>query len=170
MITTNFDSLTEDALFYYSGHHPLVLGHEKLAPYVASVDRKPVVAKIHLDLLMDPMSHLEQMEKLKEEWKAPLSAALSRYVPIVIGYAGGDQTLMSLLAQLELKGIFWCALDKEGEERLPEPAREIIRKNHGHWVRIQGFDELMYRMAARMKHLPDLDKMRSEMDVRHNKF
>ena len=45
VITTNFDSLTEDALFYYSGHHPLVLGHEKLASYVASVDRKPVVQK-----------------------------------------------------------------------------------------------------------------------------
>ena len=170
VITTNFDSLTEDALFYYSAHHPLVLGHEKLAPYVASVDRKPVVAKIHRDLLMDPMNHLEQMEKLQEDWRGPLSAALSRYVPIVIGYAGGDQTLMELLGQLKLKGIFWCTLEDTKEEDLPEQARKIIQDNHGHWVKIQGFDELMYRMATQMNHLPNLDEMNKKMNERHAAF
>ena len=119
---------------------------------------------------MDPMNHLEQMNKLQEDWRGPLSAALSRYVPIVIGYAGGDQTLMALLAQLKLKGIFWCTLEDAGEDGLPEQARNIIQCNHGHWVKIQGFDELMYRMATRMQHLPDLDEMRSKMDARHTDF
>lgn len=170
VITTNFDSLTEDALFYYSGKHPLVLGHEKLAPYVSSVDRKPVVAKIHRDLLMDPMSRQEQMERLQTEWNEPLSLVLGRYIPVVVGYAGGDQTLMSLLEKLKLRGIFWCTLDREGARGLPEKARQILEKNHGYWVKIQGFDELMYRMANRMNHLPNLQKMRQAMDERHEQF
>ncbi|MBR2927784.1 MAG: tetratricopeptide repeat protein, partial [Oscillospiraceae bacterium] len=170
VITTNFDSLTEDALFYYSGHHPLVLGHEKLASYVASVDRKPVVAKIHRDLLMDPMNHMEQMQRLQKEWKDPLSAALSRYIPIVIGYAGGDQTLMSLLEQLQLKGIFWCTVEKAGEAGFPEKARQIVRKNNGHWVKIKGFDELMYRMATIMQKMPNPDTMHRAMDKRYEAF
>lgn len=170
VITTNFDSLTEDALFYYSGHHPLVLGHEKLASYVASVDRKPVVAKIHRDLLMDPMNHMEQMQRLQEEWSGPLSAALSRYIPIVIGYAGGDRTLMSLLEKLQLKGIFWCTLEKAGEAGFPEKAREIVKKNHGHWVKIKGFDELMYRMATAMEKMPKPDMMHEAMDKRYEAF
>ena len=167
VITTNFDSLTEDALFYYRGHHPLVLGHEKLASYVASVDRKPVVAKIHRDLLMDPMSHKRQMERLQEEWEKPLSAALSRYIPIVIGYAGGDKTLMTLLDKLKLKGIFWCTLEREGEKGLPEKAKNIIRNNHGHWVKIKGFDELMFLLADSLNIMPDLDEMNKAMNERH---
>lgn len=170
VITTNFDSLTEDALFYYSGKHPLVLGHEKLAAYVDKVDSKPVVAKIHRDLLMEPMNRLEQMKQLQEEWEGPLSAALYRYIPVVVGYAGGDKTLMSLLEKLKLKGIFWCTLDREGEKGLPDAARRIIHKNNGYWIRIQGFDELMYRMANTMDKLPNLAEMHEAMNKRHDDF
>ena len=46
-ITTNFDSLIEDALFIYANKHPLLVGHESLAGFInLNVDR-PIVAKIH---------------------------------------------------------------------------------------------------------------------------
>lgn len=150
VITTNFDSLTEDALFYYSGHHPLVLGHERLASYITNVDNRPVIAKIHRDLLMNPMNHATEMKELQEEWESPLSAVLTRYTPIVIGYAGGDRTLMSLLEKLKLNGIFWCTMGDEP----PQKAKTIISKNNGYWVKINGFDQLMYLMADMLDKKP----------------
>ena len=46
VITTNFDSMVEDALFFCRGLHPLVIGHEKLADFIRGDQNKPVIAKI----------------------------------------------------------------------------------------------------------------------------
>lgn len=110
VITTNFDTLLEDALYTYTFKHPLVVGHESLASYIGSDSRHPVIAKIHRDLLFRPFNRKEDMDKLKDEWEQPLRNALSRYTPIVIGYAGGDHTFMSLLKKLSCKaftGAIW---------------------------------------------------------------
>ena len=108
VITTNFDSLMEDALFISQSTHPLVAGHESLAPLIGNDSRRPVVAKIHRDLLYKPMNRREETQALERSWIQPLSKALSKYIPVVIGYGGGDQSLMSLLQELQLDGIFWC--------------------------------------------------------------
>ena len=45
VITTNFDSLVEDALFLYTMKKPLVVNHESLAGYIESDIQRPIVAK-----------------------------------------------------------------------------------------------------------------------------
>lgn len=146
VITTNFDTLLEDALYTYTFKHPLVVGHESLASYIASDFRHPVIAKIHRDLLFRPFNRKQDMDKLKGEWEQPLRNALSRYTPIVIGYAGGDHTFMSLLEEIELNnGIYWCHL---GEAPL-ENAQRIVAKQNGYLVKILGFDEIMFRLGDR---------------------
>lgn len=145
VITTNFDSLIEDALFTYKLQHPLVVGHESLASYISNDARRPVVAKIHRDLLFRPMNRKEDMKKLADEWERPLSNALTKYIPIIIGYAGGDQSFMSLLEKLELNGMFWCTLGEEPSDKISR----IIQKNNGYWVTISGFDEILFRMGER---------------------
>ena len=109
VITTNFDTLTEDALFFFSGKHPLVLGHERMASFLRSDTDRPIVAKIHRDMLLEPMSRQEEMKKLKEEWSKALRNVLPNCIPIVIGYAGGDNTLMDLLKDESLKcrKLYW---------------------------------------------------------------
>lgn len=69
IITTNFDTLIEDALYTYTFRHPLVVGHESLASYISNDTQHPVIAKIHRDLLFRPLNRKEDMGKLKEEWK-----------------------------------------------------------------------------------------------------
>ena len=54
VITTNFDSLTEDAIFIYTHKHPLVVGHESLAGFMGNNVRRPVIAKVHRDLSHEP--------------------------------------------------------------------------------------------------------------------
>ena len=144
VITTNFDSLMEDALFISQSTHPLVAGHESLAPLIGNDRRRPVIAKIHRDLLYKPMNRREETQALEKGWIQPLSKALSKYVPIVIGYGGGDQSLMSLLQELQLNGIFWCT---RGElEKPSEKIQGIIEQHNGYWVPILGFDELLLQI------------------------
>jgi len=145
VITTNFDTLLEDALYTYTFKHPLVVGHESLASYIGSDSRHSVIAKIHRDLLFRPFNRKADMEKLKDEWEQPLRNALSRYVPIVIGYAGGDHTFMSLLQKIELKGIYWCHMG----DTLPENIENIVARHDGYIVKILGFDEIMFQLGDR---------------------
>lgn len=145
VITTNFDTLLEDALYTYTFKHPLVVGHESLASYIGSDARRPVIAKIHRDLLFRPFNRKEDMDKLKNEWEQPLRNALSRYIPIVVGYAGGDQTFVSLLQKIKLNGIYWCYMG----DTPPEKIKEIVAKHNGYLVKILGFDELMFQLGDR---------------------
>lgn len=164
VITTNFDSLMEDALFISQSTHPLVAGHESLAPLIGNDSRRPVVAKIHRDLLYKPMNRREETQALERSWIQPLSKALSKYIPVVIGYGGGDQSLMSLLQELQLDGIFWCT---RGEREKPsEKIQRIIEQHNGYWVPILGFDELLLQIyekfnQAHMEHENICQKIRS---------
>lgn len=152
VITTNFDSLVEDALFIYHSTHPRVLGHESLAPFLSSNSQRPVVAKIHRDLFLGPKNREKELQDLEEAWKAPLTKVLSEYIPIVIGYGGGDQTLMSLLERIDLRGIYWCLRNERPSERV----RKILEKSHGEWVPILGFDELLFQMNERYPYEGEL--------------
>ena len=162
VITTNFDSLMEDALFISQSTHPLVAGHESLAPLIGNDSRRPVVAKIHL--LYKPMNRREETQALERSWIQPLSKALSKYIPVVIGYGGGDQSLMSLLQELQLDGIFWCT---RGEREKPsEKIQKIIEQHNGYWVPILGFDELLLQIYEKfnqehMEHENICQKIRS---------
>lgn len=164
VITTNFDSLMEDALFISQSTHPLVAGHESLAPLIGNDSRRPVVAKIHRDLLYKPMNRREETQALERSWIQPLSKALSKYIPVVIGYGGGDQSLMSLLQELQLDGIFWCT---RGEREKPsEKIQKIIEQHNGYWVPILGFDELLLQIYEKfnqehMEHENICQKIRS---------
>ncbi len=55
-ITTNFDSMIEDAMHTYTRKKPLVCGHESLTGFVAPIITRPLIAKIHRDLLYAPKS------------------------------------------------------------------------------------------------------------------
>lgn len=145
VITTNFDTLLEDALYTYTFKHPMVVGHESLASYIGSNSRHPVIAKIHRDLLFRPFNRKEDMDKLRSEWEQPLRNALSRYIPIVIGYAGGDHTFMSLLEKIELNGIYWCYLGGTPSKSI----EDTVARHNGYLVKILGFDEIMFQLGDR---------------------
>ena len=146
VITTNFDSLTEDALFLYTPSRPLVVGHESLAAFIDSDTNRPIIAKIHRGLMFDPFNSPETTDHLQDEWRKALDYAFKTYTPIVIGYGGGDSSLMAYLKECELsKGIYWCYMEKYG---LPsKEVQKFVRKKNGCLVKIQGFDNLMRELG-----------------------
>lgn len=77
VITTNFDSLIEDALYLYTSRKPLVINHELLAEYIGSCKPgRPIIAKIHRGMFFDPLNDPEDTEGLRGNWRDILKYAL----------------------------------------------------------------------------------------------
>lgn len=145
VITTNFDSLVEDALFLYTDSKPLVINHELLADYAGDSNiKRPIIAKVHRGIFFDPLNQPEETNELKGRWHDVLVSVFQIYTPIVIGYGGGDNSLMKLLEEENVKmknGIYWCYMEKYG---LPnEKTQELVQNKKGYFVRTAGFDAIM---------------------------
>ena len=144
-ITTNFDSLLEDALYLYTDSKPLVINHEVLADYISRQQlSRPIIAKVHRGLFFDPLNSTEDTSGLRGQWQGELRAAFHTYTPIVIGYGGGDHSLMDFLRQPDTRmprGLYWCYWERED---LPKnPIRQMVEDKGGCFVSIAGFDALM---------------------------
>ena len=154
VITTNFDSLVEDALFLYTDKKPLVVSHESLVDYMDANIQRPIVAKVHRGLMYAPFNSPETTNELKAEWQTALNHALNTYTPIVIGYAGGDHSLMSFLEDEHTemrKGVYWCYCGKPEISGLPEEKiQRFVEKRNGYFVAIDGFDALMVEIGKTM--------------------
>lgn len=149
VITTNFDSLTEDALFIYTDKRPIVVAHESLADYIEfSKKQRPVIAKVHRGLFYAPKNDRESTSKLSDEWTKVLSRVFATYTPIVIGYAGGDGSLMSYLENpnTEIGGtMYWCLM--KGDE-IDNRIKKLVAAKGGRFVEISGFDNTMISIAG----------------------
>ncbi|WP_437613349.1 tetratricopeptide repeat protein [Sorangium sp. So ce834] len=162
VITTNFDNLVADALAIYTTSYPLVVGHESLAAFVRAAVRRPLVCKIHRDLLLGPKNDPRSMRRLHESWAATLRELFVYYTPIVIGYGGNDDSLMNLLGSLEpgeIKGqMIWCYYEKSTPS---DRIREVVAQHRGVLVPVPDFDVLMLLIGAKMNIEP-LDQVLGE--------
>ncbi len=156
VITTNFDNLVADALGIYArGQQPLVIGHDSLTEYL---DRelgisglpRPLIAKIHGDLMLDPRNSTLALNSLPKEWKTSLTTIFENCAVLVVGYGGNDIGLMKFLSDElpRLTGNFyWCLYQNEKPNcRI----KKVVKKHKGFYTKIQGFDEFMLSLAAEL--------------------
>lgn len=152
VITTNFDNLMEDALFLFGNRKPLVINHELLADYIGNHNvKRPIIAKVHRGMFFDPLNDPQDTNGLKGKWHEVLRQAFHIYTPIVIGYGGGDHSLMDFLMDEKTympNGIYWCYVERFG---LPDTEiQRLVKENNGWFVRTDGFDSLMLKMGMEM--------------------
>ena len=146
VITTNFDNLVEDALFLHTELRPLVVGHESLAGYIQFNTRRPIIVKVHRGLMYDPFNSPETTNELKQEWRKALDYAMQTYTPVVVGYGGGDESLMAYLKETNFpNGIYWCYREASGEPN--EDIKNFLTAKRGYLVKTGGFDALMYSIG-----------------------
>lgn len=147
VITTNFDNLTEDALFLHTDYRPLVVSHEALAEYIQFNTRRPIIVKVHRGLMYDPFNSPKTTDHLEEEWRKALEYAFQTYTPVVVGYGGGDESLMSFLKETNFpNGIYWCYREASGEPG--EEIKNFLVDKKGFLVKTLGFDALMYTIGS----------------------
>ena len=150
VITTNFDSLTEDALFIYTNTKPLVIGHESLADFLIKDGTRPTIVKIHRDLLLNPKNTEADTSNMPDKFKDNLKGVFETHIPLVIGYGGNDGSLMKYLEELDPmpEGLFWFYRKGNG---LSTRIQSLIEKHNGWAVEILGFDELMIQISKKLK-------------------
>lgn len=168
-ITTNFDSLIEDALFIYTNKHPLVVGHESLTEFINLNIRRPIVAKIHRSLYFHPFNRQQETDGLAEGWQETLKNAFMVYTPVVVGYSGGDQSLMRFLQDdsIKMNGLYWCYWDKE------KPSKEImelVKKKNGCLVPIESFDQMMFMIARQLGFESPEEEMKKVTRMRIERY
>jgi tetratricopeptide (TPR) repeat protein len=156
VITTNFDTMTEDALFEVGETKPLVLGHEVLSKFINSHSpMRPTIIKIHRDFLFDPYNREEDTNKLDEQWQEPLKPILLANSMIVLGYGGNDNSLMDYLQKIDnRKPIYWCY--RKGST-LPDKVKELLSKKD-FIVEISGFDKFMLLLSDKLDFQTLVDK------------
>ena len=144
VLTTNFDSLVESSVYQFTNKTPLVCGHESLSGYARPSETHPLVIKIHRDLLLEPKSDPDEINKLDKGWKEPLDHIFSTHIPIIIGYGGNDGSLMNYFENMNKpSNFFWCDLDSND---ISERIKKLINIHDGIFVTIKGFDELLYEL------------------------
>src|SRR5262249_14746433 len=88
VVTTNFDNLVADALSIYTDTYPFVCGHESLTGFLRVAMRRPLICKIHRDLLLAPQNDPRSLKRLHDAWGMALRVLFGHYTPLVIGYGG----------------------------------------------------------------------------------
>ncbi|NTW70076.1 MAG: tetratricopeptide repeat protein [Chlorobiaceae bacterium] len=154
VITPNFDSLSEDALFIYTQKKPLVVGHESLAHFIKPFTSRPLIIKIHHDVLLSPKNGKNEIDEMAAGYAQQLESIFRYYTPVVVGYGGNDGSLMGFLEKMdEIEGgLFWCYRESDGE-----PGKRIcllLEKLKGNAVPVKGFDELMIQIGDRLNLEP----------------
>ena len=149
VITTNFDSLTEDALFIYTSKKPLVIGHSNLAGFINIQLQRPQVIKVHHDLFFSPQNTEDETGHIDEKLERGLQNIFQSYIPIVIGYGGNDGGFMDVLKRVLYQdmGIYWCITE---EEHPKSEIEELVIDKQGYFIPIKDFDELMVLLGQKI--------------------
>ncbi|WP_151949448.1 SIR2 family protein [Aliarcobacter butzleri] len=157
IITTNFDTMVEDALFGLKEAKPLVLGHELLSKYINPTSpTRPTIIKIHRDFLLDPYNTDKEVEELNVQWKESFEPLLKEHSMIVIGYGGNDDSLMNYLTEIkDRKPIYWCYRDNKN--KLSSKIIDLLEEKD-FIVQIQGFDKFMLLLNDKLNLGTIIDK------------
>lgn len=154
VISTNFDSLVEKAVHKRSNLDNIrVLSHEALIQYIDSSLNiyRPTIAKIHRDVYLSPLNSSEDVNHLPKEWEPFLHNVFKEFTPIMIGYAGGDHSLMDFLKKesSNIKEVYWCVLPNS---EINQRVRILLNKTNRHLVEIKGFEDLMRNIALKFNY------------------
>jgi Tfp pilus assembly protein PilF len=160
VLTTNFDDLVEDALFYCRGVRPTVITHESLALFIRPTRTRPLVVKLHGDHRLAPKNTNLETAEIQADVRQSVAGLLHDRGLIFVGYGGHDHGIVRMLRELPPEalpfGVYWVARR--------EPRSEIakwLRERNAIWVRCESFDRLMLEVMLEFRPPPP-DRYRFE--------
>lgn len=173
VITTNFDTLVETAI-YKSRHSKelITMKHcndTTCAAFDAEGSLNPVfqqqrrnvalVIKAHGDLdRAEQKNTIEELRQLPDSFYKKLKSIFHNYKPIFIGYSGNDSGLVDLLVRYANEvqrtsdncGCYWLIYRDDvshPEDYLPERARTYLRQVNGQCITHKGFESSICEIA-----------------------
>lgn len=143
VITTNFDDLAADALYFYSQRKPQVLTHESFDRHVQVSDARPTIVKLYGDAHLSSEYLDGNRRLLRTDVKNRLRALATECTLVFVGYGGRDDCILDLFEDMPLGapsgGVFWVNDKAPGKSMAGwlDDRRAI-------WAQSDSFDDLMY--------------------------
>ena len=155
LLTTNFDSLLEDALRANDGcSNPKVAAHTDAINDILLTEPGPKIAKLHGDYLFSDIKNTEEETRtLTDNMRNKLRSVLGERGLLVIGYSGNDNSVMSLLEQMGYDGGFFpYGLYWIFKEANPPGKRvkDLIDKTGGKLLPIYDAESLLLTISKRL--------------------
>lgn len=153
IFTTNFDDLINDSLVRYSNKKPRVYAHNEIAKYINVYSTRPNIIKLHGDFLFENIKNTtDETSSLWENMEVKLGEALNTLDIVIVGYSGGDISIMQALTALKRKHnfcVFWC---NRNYEKLNWRAKAFLEEfDNSYFVEIDSFEYLTYKMYESVK-------------------
>ncbi|MGH2397322.1 MAG: tetratricopeptide repeat protein, partial [bacterium] len=173
VFTTNFDDLVNDALAIFLSQNPVVCAADSEVLSISTTADRPKVIKLHGDYLFERLKNtLDDLESLDPNMARKFKDFAKDRGMVVIGYAGRDRSVMSVVEEL-LKaddmyplGIYWgVRATKDGAGKPVRDAQGRLQCNVGarvhqlaemypkrfHLFDCQDFDVFMARLHSALK-------------------
>jgi SIR2-like domain/Tetratricopeptide repeat len=141
IITTNFDDLVYSACTSYTGLRPIVHAYGNFASEMRITAQRPKILKLHGDYLYKVLNTETEIARQDPNMVKQVTRILSEYGLIVIGYGGGDKSIMDILSKFsEDNDLYWCVMrGSQPNERV----KGLLEDKGGFIVEIEGFDQMM---------------------------
>ena len=154
VLTPNFDDLLFDAFYLYLEDKPQVIDHRAVAPEFRLTHSESAIVKLHGDYLYDNLRNTASETRgkaLDDGMKEALQQTAEEYGLVVVGYSGGDDSIMDPLIEANLSeyGIYWCVRDLDSFPKA-EKAEELLEQPNTYLVEIEGFGSLMRKFGSRI--------------------
>jgi len=143
VITTNFDDLAADALYFYSQRKPQVLTHESFDRHVQVSDARPTIVKLYGDAHLSSEYLDGNRRLLRTDVKNRLRALATECTLVFVGYGGRDDCILDLFEEMPLGapsgGVFWV------NDKAPGKSMSgWLADRRAIWAQNDSFDDLMY--------------------------
>jgi tetratricopeptide (TPR) repeat protein len=143
VITTNFDDLVYNACTTFTEMRPVVYAYGGFASELQISTPRAKVLKLHGDYLYTSLKNTgQELSEQDPNMARQVRHILDEYGVIVIGYNGGDASIMETLEQIpKTNALYWCHYIKG--EPLSGRAKQLLQDKEGFLVEIDGFDSMM---------------------------
>lgn len=154
VLTPNFDDLLFDAFYLYLEDKPQVIDHRAVTSEFRLTNSDSAIVKLHGDYLYNNLRNTDKEtgeNALDPGMKQALRQTVEEYGLVVVGYSGGDDSIMDPLIEADLSeyGIYWCVRDIDSFPK-EDKAQELLEQSNTYLVEIEGFGSLMRKFGNRI--------------------
>ncbi len=144
IITTNFDDLVYQTCTTFTPVRPVVYALGGFISELHTGKNRPRIIKIHGDFLYAKLKNTgRELEEQDPNMEAAIKEIFKFYDGvIVVGYSGGDKSVMQLLHKNlnKDKALYWC---HRSGDTVSRSVQKLVKDKDGDLVEIDSFDELM---------------------------